>query len=74
LGGRIKKRPGVTHPYRPPVGAFPSYDIDVVVKGREELPARLDGLAHLRMGGGHGKENLQEDAIRDKVKALEGHY
>jgi hypothetical protein len=62
------------HPYRPPVGAFPSYNIEVVLKGREELPARLDGLVRLRMGGGHDKENLQVDAICDNVKALEGHY
>ena len=74
MGGRIKKRPGVTHPYRPPVGAFPCYNIDIVVKGREELPARLDGLVHLRMGGRYGKKNLHVDAICDKVKALEGHY
>jgi len=72
--GKTKKRPVVTDPYRPPVGEFPSYDVELVIKGCDELPARSRGLAHLRMGGGHGKGDLQEDAICDKVEALECHY
>ena len=74
--GDTNKRPVVTDPYRPPVGAFPSYDIDLVIKGCDELPARSRGRGsiQLRMEGGDGKGDLQEDAICDKVEALERHY
>ena len=65
-----KKRPGATDPYRPPVGAIPSYDIELVIKSREELPARSRGLVHLRTGGVHGKGDLQVDAICDKGEAF----
>jgi hypothetical protein len=34
-----KNAPAVTDPYRPRIGATPSDDIELVVKGHEELPA-----------------------------------
>ena len=60
-----KNAPAVTDPYRPRIGATPLDDIELVVKGYEELPAetgvglRENNLAsgltrrfHRRYGGG----------------------
>jgi hypothetical protein len=41
--GERMETPAVTNPYRPAIGPLPSDDIELIIKGREELPAGCGG-------------------------------
>ena len=64
-----KNAPTVTDPYRPRIGATPSNDIELVVKGRDELPAET-GLAYVKTTQ---QADAQEDTTGDMVEVLEYH-
>jgi hypothetical protein len=66
--------PDVTDPYRPPVGATPSDDIELIIKRHYELPAVNRGVCLCEVGGRRGKPDAQEDPTCSVREALEGHY
>jgi len=63
-----------TNPYRRPVGAMPSDDIELIIKCRDKLPAVNRGVCLCEVGGRRGKLDAQEDPACGVNEGLEGHY
>ena len=47
-----------THPYRPPIRTTSPDDAPLVVKGTDELPARLEGLIYVTYSGEKAQARL----------------